>query len=57
MKITLTWGQLAEVEALVDAIRAAQNYGSGQIRRESGATITWDDDQVTLEIPDKLNAS
>jgi hypothetical protein len=52
MKVTLTWGQLAEVEALIDALRAAQSYGSGEIRRESGATVVWDNDQVTVEIPD-----
>jgi hypothetical protein len=57
MKITLTWGQLAEVESLIDALRAGQSYGSGEIRRESGATVAWDNEQVILEIPDKLNAN
>jgi hypothetical protein len=57
MKVTLTWGQLAEVEALIDAMRAAQSYGLGEIRRESGATIVWGDDQVTLQVPDEQNAS
>ena len=52
MQITLTWSQLAEVEALVDGLRAAQSYGSGEIRRESGARIAWNDDQVCLEIPE-----
>ena len=52
MKITLTWGQLAEVESLIDALRAAESYGLGEIRRESGATVAWSNDEVTLEIPD-----
>lgn len=53
MQITLTWIQLAEVEALVDGLRAAQSYGSGEIHRESGAGITWNDDRITLDVPEQ----
>ena len=52
MKVALTWNQLAEVESLIDALRAGQSYGSGEICRESGAMVAWNNDQVTLEIPD-----
>jgi hypothetical protein len=53
MKITFSWGQVAEVEALIDGFRAAQTYGSGEICRDSGARITWNDDQVVLDIPEE----
>ena len=54
MQITFTWCQLAEAEALIDGLRTAQAYGSGEIHRESGAWITWND-RITLEIPDCEN--
>ena len=52
MQISLSWNQLSEIELLIDGLRAAQTYGSGKIVRDSGASITWNEDQVVIEIPE-----
>ena len=52
MQISLSWNQLSETELLIDGFRAAQTYGFGEIHRDSGASITWNEDRVMIEIPE-----
>ena len=52
MQIKLSLNQLSEVELLIDGFRAAQTYGLGEIHRDSGTSIIWNEDRIMVEIPE-----